>query len=82
MFFLDEISTGLDSSATYDIVSAIRTFARVRQSTCLLSLLQPSPEVFELIDRLDSIMSTLEMSGMLIVISSFLYPGSWHVSGS
>ncbi|CAI5462083.1 unnamed protein product, partial [Closterium sp. Yama58-4] len=47
----DEISTGLDSSATYDIVSAIRTIARVRHTTNAFSLLQPPPEVFNLFDR-------------------------------
>ncbi|CAI5514863.1 unnamed protein product [Closterium sp. Naga37s-1] len=47
----DEISTGLDSSATYDIVSAIRTIARVRRTTNAFSLLQPPPEVFNLFDR-------------------------------
>lgn len=51
MYFLDEISTGLDSSATYDIVSAFRTMARMRRYTCLFSLLQPAPEVFNLFDR-------------------------------
>ncbi|OAE18414.1 hypothetical protein AXG93_3426s1070 [Marchantia polymorpha subsp. ruderalis] len=51
VLLLDEISTGLDSSATFDIVSALRTMARVRQITCLLSLLQPSPEVFDMFDR-------------------------------
>lgn len=51
VYFLDEISTGLDSSATYDIVSAFRTMARMRRYTCLFSLLQPAPEVFNLFDR-------------------------------
>lgn len=51
VFLLDEISTGLDSSATYDIVSVFRTLARIRRYTCLFSLLQPSPEVFNLFDR-------------------------------
>jgi ABC-type multidrug transport system ATPase subunit len=51
VYLLDEISTGLDSSATYDIVSAFRTMARIRRYTCLFSLLQPSPEVFNLFDR-------------------------------
>ncbi|KAL2652756.1 hypothetical protein R1flu_020884 [Riccia fluitans] len=51
VLLLDEISTGLDSSATFDIVSTLRTIARVRQTTCLLSLLQPSPEVFDMFDR-------------------------------
>ncbi|KAG0601370.1 hypothetical protein M758_11G105200 [Ceratodon purpureus] len=52
VYLLDEISTGLDSSATYDIVSAFRTMARIRRYTCLFSLLQPSPEVFNLFDRI------------------------------
>ncbi|CAM6092842.1 unnamed protein product [Calypogeia fissa] len=52
VFLLDEISTGLDSSATFDIVQALRISSRIRQTTCLLSLLQPSPEVFDLFDRL------------------------------
>jgi hypothetical protein len=51
VYFLDEISTGLDSSAAYDIVSTFRTYARIKQFTCLFSLLQPSPEVFDLFDR-------------------------------
>jgi len=52
VYFLDEISTGLDSSAAYDIVSTFRTYARIKQFTCLFSLLQPSPEVFDLFDRI------------------------------
>lgn len=51
VLLLDEISTGLDSSATFDIVQALRIFSRIRQNTFLLSLLQPSPEVFDLFDR-------------------------------
>ena len=51
VYCFDEISTGLDSSATYDIVSAIGMMARVRQTTNLFSLLQPPPEVFNLFDR-------------------------------
>ena len=33
-------------------MSAIRTLARTSQTTNLFSLLQPSPEVFDLFDRL------------------------------
>lgn len=51
VYCFDEISTGLDSSATYDIVSALRTIARVRQTTSLFSLLQPPPDVYNLFDR-------------------------------
>ncbi|RLN54809.1 hypothetical protein BBP00_00008767, partial [Phytophthora kernoviae] len=47
---LDEISTGLDSAATYDICKSMKSAARNFNATVIISLLQPSPEVFELFD--------------------------------
>ncbi|TMW67506.1 hypothetical protein Poli38472_011126 [Pythium oligandrum] len=48
---MDEISTGLDSAATYDIVKAQRSAAKKLRKTVVIALLQPSPEVFELFDE-------------------------------
>jgi ABC-type multidrug transport system ATPase subunit/ABC-type multidrug transport system permease subunit len=48
---MDEISTGLDSAATFDIVKAQRHVARKWRKTTVISLLQPSPEVFALFDN-------------------------------
>ncbi|KAK9906410.1 hypothetical protein WJX75_001426 [Coccomyxa subellipsoidea] len=48
--FLDEISTGLDSSTTYLITKCIRNFVHMQEATVLLALLQPAPETFELFD--------------------------------
>jgi ABC-type multidrug transport system ATPase subunit len=50
--FMDEISTGLDSSTTYQIVKCLRQSVRVLDSTLIVSLLQPAPETFELFDDL------------------------------
>ncbi|KAI9985725.1 hypothetical protein PInf_005127 [Phytophthora infestans] len=50
VYFMDEISTGLDSSATFDIISTQRRLAKTLGKTMVISLLQPSPEVFELFD--------------------------------
>ncbi|GMF58431.1 unnamed protein product [Phytophthora fragariaefolia] len=47
---MDEISTGLDSAATIDIISTIRSSVKRFRKTLLISLLQPSPEVFALFD--------------------------------
>ncbi|EGZ11552.1 hypothetical protein PHYSODRAFT_250528 [Phytophthora sojae] len=47
---LDEISTGLDSAATYDICKSLKSATRNFNATVVISLLQPSPEVFELFD--------------------------------
>jgi ABC-type multidrug transport system ATPase subunit len=47
---LDEISTGLDSAATLDIVSTQRSLANTFHKAMVISLLQPSPEVFALFD--------------------------------
>ncbi|KAL7685093.1 putative AAA+ ATPase domain, CDR ABC transporter, ABC transporter, G1 [Plasmopara halstedii] len=48
--FMDEISTGLDSAATFDIISTQRSVATNLNKTVVIALLQPSPEVFELFD--------------------------------
>ncbi|CAK9229936.1 unnamed protein product [Sphagnum troendelagicum] len=48
--FMDEISTGLDSSTTYQIVKCTRNFVHLSEGTVLMALLQPAPETFELFD--------------------------------
>ncbi|KAK1311002.1 ABC transporter G family member 34 [Acorus calamus] len=48
--FMDEISTGLDSSTTFQIVKFIRQIVHVMDGTIIISLLQPAPETFELFD--------------------------------
>lgn len=50
--FMDEISTGLDSSTTFQIVKCIRNFVNSMEGTVLMALLQPAPETFELFDDL------------------------------
>ncbi len=42
---MDEISTGLDSSTTFQITKILANFTRMRKATVLLALLQPAPEV-------------------------------------
>lgn len=48
--FMDEISTGLDSSTTFQVVKVLRDVTHVLESTILMSLLQPAPETFDLFD--------------------------------
>ncbi|MBA0732637.1 hypothetical protein Gogos_016713, partial [Gossypium gossypioides] len=48
--FMDEISTGLDSSTTFQIVTCLQQLAHITGATILISLLQPTPETFELFD--------------------------------
>lgn len=50
VLFMDEISTGLDSSTTFHSVKCIQQMAHLGEATVLASLLQPTPEVFELFD--------------------------------
>lgn len=49
-FFMHEISTGLDSSTTFQIVNSIKQSIHILNGTAILSLLQPAPETFELFD--------------------------------
>ncbi|TMW59106.1 hypothetical protein Poli38472_007251 [Pythium oligandrum] len=48
--FMDEISTGLDSAAAYDIIRTQRSIAKHLRKTVVIALLQPSPEVVALFD--------------------------------
>ncbi|KAG6622190.1 ABC transporter G family member 31 [Phytophthora cinnamomi] len=48
VMLMDEISTGLDSAATFDIINTQRSVARKLHKTVVIALLQPSPEVFAL----------------------------------
>ncbi|KAF8403238.1 hypothetical protein HHK36_011339 [Tetracentron sinense] len=48
--FMDEISTGLDSSTTFQIVKFMRQMVHIMDVTMIISLLQPAPETFDLFD--------------------------------
>ncbi|XP_019707345.1 ABC transporter G family member 36-like [Elaeis guineensis] len=48
--FMDEISTGLDSSTTFQIVNSLRQSVHALSATAVISLLQPAPETYELFD--------------------------------
>ena len=48
--FMDEISTGLDSSTTYQIVKCLQHFTNLMDATILMSLLQLAPKIFDLFD--------------------------------
>lgn len=47
---MDEISNGLDSSTTYQIIRYLMHSTHALDSTTIISLLQPAPETYELFD--------------------------------
>ncbi|KAL1822524.1 hypothetical protein ACET3Z_009302 [Daucus carota] len=49
-FYMDEISSGLDSSTTYQIVKFLRQMVHIMDVTMVISLLQPAPETYNLFD--------------------------------
>nr|POE66839.1 pleiotropic drug resistance protein 1 [Quercus suber] len=50
VLFMDEISTGLDSSTTFQIVNSIKQYVHIFNGTAVISLLQPAPETYNLFD--------------------------------
>eukprot|EP01018_Ginkgo_biloba_P004062 Gb_34645 [translate_table: standard] len=50
VLLMDEISTGLDSSTTFQIVKYLRQSVHALDGTTVVSLLQPAPETYELFD--------------------------------
>eukprot|EP00897_Mesotaenium_endlicherianum_P001116 jgi/Mesen1/11004/ME000098S10399 len=50
VLFMDEISTGLDSSTTFLITKCLMNLAHLQDATLLVALLQPAPETYDLFD--------------------------------
>lgn len=50
VLLMDEISTGLDSSTTFQIVNSFKQYVHILEATALISLLQPAPETYNLFD--------------------------------
>ncbi|KAK8491683.1 hypothetical protein V6N12_035054 [Hibiscus sabdariffa] len=48
--FMDEISTGLDSSTTFQTVNSLKQSVHIFNGTTVISLLQPAPETYDLFD--------------------------------
>ncbi len=69
--FMDEISTGLDSSTTFQIIKCLRDFAHLRLATVFISLLQPPPEVYNLFD--DVLLLSEGMSLPIMIIGKKLW---------
>ena len=66
VFFMDEISTGLDSSTTYAIVKFLRDQTHALNYTTMISLLQPAPESYDLFDDI-----LLLAEGMTFIIDPY-----------
>ncbi|RDX93851.1 ABC transporter G family member 36, partial [Mucuna pruriens] len=45
---MDEISTGLDSSTTFQIVNSLNEYVHILKGTTAISLLQPAPKTYNL----------------------------------
>ncbi len=50
VLFMDEISTGLDSSTTFAIIKYLRDATHNLRYTTAIALLQPAPETYDLFD--------------------------------
>lgn len=66
LMFLDEPTTGLDSSTSLEVLSALRNLAN-QQRTIIMTLHQPSQEMFQLFDRI-----------MIMAASRVVYFGGVH----
>lgn len=49
--YFSEISTGLDASVTFDIVHNLKQKVVANQLSVVISMLQPTPEVYNLFDN-------------------------------
>lgn len=70
VIFADEISTGLDSSTTYEIVKWMADTTHALNNTTLIALLQPAPETFDLFDDVILLRCTPQPCSMYLLICS------------
>jgi len=50
VLLMDEISTGLDSSTTFQICKFLKQMVHIMDVTMIVALLQPAPETYDLFD--------------------------------
>ncbi|XP_024171768.2 pleiotropic drug resistance protein 1 isoform X3 [Rosa chinensis] len=50
VLLMDEISNGLDSSTTLQLVKSLQQYVHILNGTALIALLQPAPETYNLFD--------------------------------
>ncbi|KAL6182017.1 hypothetical protein ACLB2K_043440 [Fragaria x ananassa] len=50
VLLMDEISNGLDSSTTFQIVKSLQQYVHILNGTAFIALLQPAPETYDLFD--------------------------------
>uniref|UniRef100_A0A7N0UHR1 ABC transporter domain-containing protein n=1 Tax=Kalanchoe fedtschenkoi TaxID=63787 RepID=A0A7N0UHR1_KALFE len=50
VLLMDEISNGLDSSTTFQIITCLQQLVHITDATAVIALLQPAPETFDLFD--------------------------------
>lgn len=68
ILLLDEPTSGLDSSTSYTIISYLRRYAKKYNKIILMTIHQPSSNIFDLFDKL-----------MIINHGRYLYQGPGHV---
>lgn len=66
--FMDEISTGLDSSTTFQVVNSLKRFIHSLKGTTVVSLLQLVPETYKKDCR--SLVLSLDFWGGVVRIRS------------
>ena len=61
--FMDEISIGLDSSTTYQIVNSLRKTIHILNRTAVISLLKPPLETYKLFHDIILLFDSIYLSG-------------------
>lgn len=50
--FLDEVTSGLDASTAFQLVCAMKQWARIAKAPVCMALLQPTPQMVEMFDKI------------------------------
>eukprot|EP00261_Vitis_vinifera_P036373 XP_019077616.1 PREDICTED: pleiotropic drug resistance protein 1-like [Vitis vinifera] len=74
--FMDEISTGLDSSTTYQIINSLKQTIHILNGTAVISLLQPAPETYNLFDDIILLLAVMAVIAMTLFLRTEMHKNS------
>nr|GEZ66760.1 pleiotropic drug resistance protein 2 [Tanacetum cinerariifolium] len=77
VFFMDEISTGLDSSTTFRITKFLKQMVHLMDLTMVISLLHPDPETYKLFDDIILMSQIVYQGPCENVLEFFELMGFW-----
>ncbi|KAF9545962.1 hypothetical protein EC957_010347 [Mortierella hygrophila] len=79
LLLCDEVTSGLDSFTSFELVKTLNTYAKTSNKTVILSIHQPRSEIYHLLSEMDGVLVLLSQ-GRIVYSGPLNQALSWFVS--